>query len=449
MVDITGLLNSSGIHPEKAAADLLGAQIDLHNSYGLGGIAASAISQNFQVGNTVNEGSIDPGGEIFGGRFESTRYASDLIQYAPKHRFLFKVFFRFETPYITSGGGNIQDQHVFSYMVKLIDKPKVTFEYEPVNYYNYKTQILKAVRYDPLNITFYDDNQNKVLDFFVKYQQAHNPISRFKPTETNNEYRDGGMGFTMPGNDSDRYSGNRGVLREDKPRMLTHLILRQYFGNGYHSNAFYFVNPRIESFDFDNVDHEEGGSGNSMVASFNYDSLYVESFDTAPATPISNQDGDNQLWGTRDILGYGLPGSAPTWQQMGTQNRMARNMSNIGGSVLGQIAGTKVASVLRNSGFERAFPTFSGDIIGSAATISGNASKSALYQASQNVNQSSAGTNNDFGANVTVISDPAVSNAASNTHYIPPVDPYAATSTRASRLEPMDFNASKPDLTAF
>lgn len=441
MVDITNLLGSSNIHLEKAAADLLGAQIDIHNGYGLGGIASDAFRQTVQLNSAVNPGSIDLGGEIFGGRFESTRYADDLIQYAPKHRFLFKVFFRFETPY-ASGNGNIQDQYVFSYMVKLIDKPKVTFEYEPVNYYGYRTQILKSIRYDPLNITFYDDSQNKVLDFFVAYQQAHNPISRFRPTETTNEYRNKGMSFTTPGQDGDLYSGMRGVLRNDKPRMLTHLILRQYFGNGYNSNAFYFINPRIEMFDFDNVDHEEGASGNSMMASFNYDSLYVESVDSGPATPIPNLSNDSHPWGQTDILGYGMPQMAPTFQNIGVGNRISRNVSNTTGGLFGNLAGTQLGSVLRSSGFEKTFPTFSDDIVGSASSVATNSSRSALYQASRNVNQSQAGT--QILNNENVLSDPSVSNAGSSVNYTPPIDPYAATSTRASRFEPMNFDASTP-----
>lgn len=420
MVDISGLLGSSNLHLEKAAVDLLGSQISGYNTYGFGGIAANAIRQSMSQGSAVNPGAMDLNGEIFNGKLQSTQYADDLIPFAPKHRFLFKVFFRFQSPYGLDAG-TIQEQYVFSYMVKLIDKPKVTFEYEPVNYYNYRTQILKSIKYDPLNITFYDDSQNRVLDFFVAYQRAHNPISRYMPTETSMDYRRMGMGFTNPGQDTDNYSGNRGVLRDDNPRMLTHLILRQYFGNGYHSNAFYFVNPRIESFDFDNVDHEEGSTGNSMTVSFNYDSLYVESYDSAPATPIPNQTaaikGDDHPWGRQDILGYGLPPNSNTVQKIGTANRIARNVSIGAGGIIGNMLGTKVGDALKNTGFAKVFPSFTEDVVGSAVSIAKSASTGALMQAASNVNQSSAGQPTVI---KNVVTDTAVPNAADFTSYTPP-----------------------------
>lgn len=427
MVDISNLLSTSNIHLEKAAVDLLGSQVNAYNKMQLGGIAADAFRQVSQINSARNPIIQDPGGEIFNGRFESTRFADDMVPFAPKHRFLFKVFFTFSSPYAMDGG-NLEDQYVFSYMVKLIDKPKVTFEYEAVNHYNFRTQVLKSVKYDPLNITFYDDSQNRVLDFFVAYQRAHNPISRFMPTNSEVSYKNNGMNFATPGQDGDFYSGNRGVLRNDEPRMLTNLVLRQYFGNGYHSNAFYFINPRIESFDFDNVDHEEGASGNSMTVSFGYDSLFVESYDSAPATPIPNQiaqvNGDPHPWGRRDILGYGMPNSAFTSQQIGTAGRVARNVSGMMGGAIGNIAGTKVGDALRNSGFSNTFPTFSGDVVGSATSVARNASSGALMQASSGVNQSIAGVQVN-GAAVKPVIDNSVPNAADNTSYVPP-DPYGS-----------------------
>jgi phage-related protein len=57
--------------------------------------------------------------------------------------------------------------------------------------------------------------------------------------------------------------------------FLQQIVIQQIYGNGTASTIFTFVNPRIEQFDFDGLDHEDS-SPNLVTCSFIYDYIVVE-----------------------------------------------------------------------------------------------------------------------------------------------------------------------------
>lgn len=208
-------------------------------------------------------------------------YATDLsfFQYAPKPRFLFKVIFTFQAEY----QGNFRTRE-FSFLVKKIDKPKVRFEYEEANFYNYRTKVLKRISYDPLNMIFIDDSENAVVDFFEYYRRAHSPIT-WKPFSAGNprllemtgmDFQDGAARGLKPG-----YSASVGTLQGGHYHLLKDIKLIEYYAHGTLHNVYFFVNPRINQMDFDGgADHEEGQSGHGLNVSFDFDYLYVEKYRT-------------------------------------------------------------------------------------------------------------------------------------------------------------------------
>lgn len=218
--------------------------------------------------------------------WQSPGYASDLVKYAPKHRFIFKVQFVFNEPYAN------RINREFMYVVKNIDKPTVEFDYEEVNMYNFKTKILKSIRHQPLNMTFHDDIQNKVLDFFDAYRTAYSPVSKMT-VDGAHVMEDYGMNFHDPASGL-AYSSSLGPLESDQKNLLNHIRLVQVYGHGSRENHFIFLNPKITTFDFDNVDHENS-EGNALTVSFDYDSLYIENKITT-GTP-------EPRWGQNDIAG--------------------------------------------------------------------------------------------------------------------------------------------------
>jgi hypothetical protein len=236
-----------------------------------------------------------------GGSWQSSKYAADFAEsWAPKNKFLFKVKFNFNDPFQMDSTAT-----EFFYAVKQVDKPKVTYDYDEVNMYNYRTKVLRMMHYDPLTITFHDDVGNKVLNFFDYYRRCMSPLANSmaytKDDSTLLEY--GGMNFddfTEGAPKNGGYTAGTGFLPNNQKNILKSIELVQIFAHGADYNKFTFVNPKITNFDFDDLDHDVS-DGNSMTASFEYDGLVVSyanssDFKGLPAT----YPGDNMQ-----------PGSAP------------------------------------------------------------------------------------------------------------------------------------------
>ena len=226
-------------------------------------------------------------------------YATDFIKYQPKHKFLFKVIFTFQSEY----QGNFKTRE-FNFLVKSIDKPKVQFEYEDVNFYNYRTKVLKKITYNPLHMEFIDDIENTVVDFFEFYRRAYSPIT-YVPFTAADPRRLEQIGFDFaPGRArglKHGYSAGVGTLEGGHRDVLKNIKLVQYYAHGTRHNVYFFVNPRINNMDFDGpADHAAGDSGHGLTVDFEFDYMYVEDYITT---------GNHFSFGRYDIFnGGGISG---------------------------------------------------------------------------------------------------------------------------------------------
>jgi hypothetical protein len=374
MSDISNVLHGYGVQLESKAVDTFGAAVgDYARQAGLGPLSDVAMSSVLNGQPTINTvgGVLDLFGlnsvdDLLGNKnvWQSSKYAADLIAYAPKHRFIFKVKFVFNSAY-----ANINRE--FMYVVKQIDKPKVTFEYEDVNMYNYHTKVLKSIRHEPLQMIFHDDIQNKVLEFFNAYRTAYSPISTMGPGQVA-MFENAGMDFYEPGTEG-RNSASMGLLEDDNKTVLKYIEVIQVYGHGTRQNSFFFINPRIENFDFDNLDHEHS-DGNALSVSFNYDALYISGGVTPQGTPAP-------AWGQSDILGNTeRAGGKTIGNGMGEPNF---SKSQLPDSVTGIFP--------QGSGF----PNLAGGAISSVMSIADSA-KSTLSKVMPSINQAQAGVKNLF-----------------------------------------------------
>jgi hypothetical protein len=225
-----------------------------------------------------------------GGNWTSVHYADDMVTHQPKFKFLFKIQFK--------GFGDTP----FYYYVQRCDKPKIQFQHQDVNYYNFRTKVLTQTQFLPLTVTFYDEIGNSINQFFVQYMKKASG-------------QGGGSWGTATGfgsSSSTKPYTNSGYSHGKE------IIIEQIFANGLLSNRFKFKNPRIESFDFDDLNIEDNGV-NVMTCSFHYDALECE---TVSSSTI-------HAWGETDLLRGG--GSS------GIANGGASSISEAG-SVLAQSA---------------------------------------------------------------------------------------------------------------
>ena len=199
------------------------------------------------------------------GEWESVHYADDLNYHHPKFKFLFKVgFYGFAT-------------NDFYYYVHRVDKPKVRFIHQDVNYYNFRTRVLTGVVYEPLTMTFIDEIGNTLNQFFVAYMAERSGTGKGKyGIDT---------GF---GESSSSLPYKNGYTENNGQRI----IIEQIFANGTQSNRFIFINPRIENFDFDELSMEESNIGSHATIVFSYDAIECQ---TVYGSTIHS-------WGNVDLL---------------------------------------------------------------------------------------------------------------------------------------------------
>ena len=328
------LLPGVNLNLEKTAYDMFGGAVRDFGGRAIGSIGGDILRS--EIGNDEGEGALP-----FSGSWQSTRYAADLIQYAPKHRFMFKVEFKFNPTYVEKLMGG-REKNAFTFLVKMVDRPKVEFVYEDVNYYNFRTKVLKEIRHDALAMTFIDDIGNNTTDFFNAYRKSYSPISRNAfPTGLDPRLAaTTGMNFSFPLIENQQDTAARGFLANNAINVLDSVIIRQIFAHGTRMCEYTFHNPRILRFDFDEVNHETG-EGNGLSVQFDYDALYVSEMMNPDGTP-------SPMWGKTDILGNrpgsGSGGISPAQRVAGG---LFDSAINAGTRMLGGAASGIVGNVVR------------------------------------------------------------------------------------------------------
>jgi hypothetical protein len=282
MADISQLVRVSGIDAERTATELFGIAVD-----------------DFAQG-TINPGlralfGVDPNPPVNrnDGSWYATSYAASLAnaQFRPKLKFMFRVEFLFKPQILQQFGSEAaawKDKFVF--LIKSVDRPKVDFDYEEVNQYNFRTKVLKQIKHRELTMTFMDDVGNNVHEFFRFMMFAHSPITRRSVNASNDiadvyaTYATGnGMLFSDNlGNTND--FAHRGVMNTDVGNAIQAIKVTQMYlqpgrgqadlDTGAKEVSFFFVNPRVVSFDLDDVNHEVSDP-NLFTMQFDYDFMVM------------------------------------------------------------------------------------------------------------------------------------------------------------------------------
>ena len=100
-------------------------------------------------------------------------YAMDLVTYGIKHKFMFVVEFHFNEPFGVGHGGT-GEKNIVATLVKSTGRPNVTYEYEDINMYNFKTKVIKSSTFAPIDMMLIDDDQNYSMEFLMNYLELLN-----------------------------------------------------------------------------------------------------------------------------------------------------------------------------------------------------------------------------------------------------------------------------------
>lgn len=198
-------------------------------------------------------------------------FRSNSYQNAPKLKFLFHTYFEINpdafTGFYSRGVGEISSSTNFGVLVKDVKLPSYTFDTATLNQYNRKRIVQTKIKYDPVDITFHDDNGDQINQLWEAYYtyyyyDALNPNVQFGGSRGN-----AGSG---PNNYNQRNIYNRSITNDDNwgynsestngnPVKAPFFKSITVFGFNQHNfTAYTLINPVIANFTHDQYNYSEG-----------------------------------------------------------------------------------------------------------------------------------------------------------------------------------------------
>jgi hypothetical protein len=219
----------------------------------------------------------------------SKTFRPNSYAYAPKFKFLFHVYFDINTEIPL----NLPRDANFGLAVKSVKLPNFQLVTQELNQYNRKRIVQTKVRYEPIDITFHDDNDNLINRLWASYftyyyKDASNPQVIFSgrrgnlTTPTNisggNEVNPGLVNYNTRNQylPSDWYSGNSnwgytGDSNNASGVKIPFFKQIHIFGFNQHNfTAYTLINPIITRFGHDTYNYSDnaGIMENSMAIDY-------------------------------------------------------------------------------------------------------------------------------------------------------------------------------------
>lgn len=256
--------------------------------------------------------------------------------YAPKYKFLFHVYFDVNKDYIGATNQWPEDQN-FGLAVKTVQLPKYSFELQTLNQYNRKRIIQTKLNYDPISLTFHDDNSNLIRRLWYTYYTYYYKDATQIDSNAGLSASDFGDDTSSA---STRYDLNRrniydpsilgsddwGYIGETSNSPATNAAAGlgiskapffkaiNVYGFNQHNFVLYrLINPMIESFSHDTYDYSQGNGTmeNQMTVQYETVKYYEGAIDGRSPDQIVKGFGSEAHY-DRTLSPIARPGSQST-----------------------------------------------------------------------------------------------------------------------------------------
>jgi hypothetical protein len=197
----------------------------------------------------------------------SKTFRTNSYENAPKLKFLFHTYFEFNTQVYANAPN-------FGILVKEIKLPSFTMQTEQLNQYNRKRIVQTKIKYDPIEVTFHDDNGNNTTSMWEAYytyyysdgtrpgqvlrgnrgnnrffQETGSPITDYN---SNNIYSD------QEGGDEHNWGLSGGATNFDGTKIPFFKNITIFGLNQHNFTAYTLINPIITNFSHDTYNYGEG-----------------------------------------------------------------------------------------------------------------------------------------------------------------------------------------------
>ena len=260
----------------------------------------------------------------------SKTFRSGLYQNAPKFKFLFHVYFDINQDAFASTSSAVNN---FGILVKSVKLPTYSFSTHEMNQYNRKRIVQTKIKYDPIDITFHDDNDNFINALWYRYYtyyyaDATKPQVVFagarggKPANQQN-----GGGSVSPANgstydnrtqyqpsitgqDNWGYIGETSVPSPDQIKRPFFKNITVFGFSRHNFTAYTLINPIITRFSHDTYNYDEGGGVMANTMTLEYETVVYNQGSIDGNTPDNIVTGfGNQANYDRKLSPISTPGS--------------------------------------------------------------------------------------------------------------------------------------------
>ena len=262
--------------------------------------------------NNVLQGATNPGGNLKGYDHAARLFTDDSMRLAPKTKFLYHVVFE-----LSASAQKMQPQldqrhkNEINMLVKSADLPKFSIQTATKNMYNRKKNLQTSIEYDPINITFHDDNMGLTTTLMEAYYRYY--------------YRDGNYrseGISPPYNPRNTYQGKElqnyryGLDNDHTEPFFNKITIFQMARHEY--LGYTLVNPLITGLTHDQMDSADNSTPSQNQISVAYEAVFYSRgpvgenspkgfatthYDKTPSPLTIGGGGTNSLFGGGGVIG--------------------------------------------------------------------------------------------------------------------------------------------------
>ena len=258
--------------------------------------------------NNVLRGALNPGGTFKDYQHAARLFTDSGFRLAPKAKFLYHTVFELSSEALNSVS-QLDQRHKqeINMLVKAADLPKFSVQTTTKNMYNRKKNLQTSIEYDPVNITFHDDNlglTTLLMEAYYRYyfrDGNYNSDGQSIPYAPRNTYG-------APVSQNFRY----GLDNDHQTPFFNKITIFQLSRKEF--TAFTLVNPLITGLTHDSVDASESAGMMQNQITVAYEAVFysrgpvgedspkgfgTQHYDTTPS-PLTVGGG-----GTQSLLGQG------------------------------------------------------------------------------------------------------------------------------------------------
>jgi hypothetical protein len=197
----------------------------------------------------------------------SKTFRTNSYENAPKLKFLFHTYFEFNTAAYSTAPN-------FGILVKEVKLPSFTMQTEALNQYNRKRIVQTKIRYDPVEITFHDDNGNNTTSMWEAYYTYYyndgtKPGQVLRGNRGNNrffqetdgsivDYNSNNIYTESNGGDDHGWGLSGGATNSNLTKIPFFKNITIFGLNQHNFIAYTLINPMITNFAHDQYSYSEG-----------------------------------------------------------------------------------------------------------------------------------------------------------------------------------------------